>query len=337
MSASTTSTPREPGEHRDPVAGHAEPIRGERPRGGPIAILPHDHDPYADAVRAGGGSVEPLSDRTTGVVWLDSDAPALGEVLETHPAIGWVQLPVAGVEPFTELLASRGSTPLWTSAKGAFAEPVAEHAVMLTLAVMRGVPEKSRSTGWAVEKSGVSLYGRRVVIVGAGGIAVEIMRLLAPFEVRVTIVRRTAEPLAGADRTVASDSLMEVLPEADVVILAAAATDETHHLIGADQLAAMKPTAALVNIARGQLVDQDALVAALRSGHLVGAGLDVTTPEPLPDGHPLWSAPRCVITSHCADTPEMVTPLLAERIRANVVALLGDGAFIGVVDPVRGY
>ena len=130
---------------------------------------------------------------------------------------------------------------------------------------------------------------------------------------------------------------MEVLPDADVVILAAAATDETAHLIGRDQLAAMKPSAALVNIARGHLVDQDALADALAGGHLVGAGLDVTTPEPLPDGHPLWSSPRIVITSHSADTPEMTEPLLAERIRANVAALVGDGAFVGIVDPVAGY
>jgi phosphoglycerate dehydrogenase-like enzyme len=84
-------------------------------------------------------------------------------------------------------------------------------------------------------------------------------------------------------------------------------------------------------------VDSLALDASLRSGHLWGAGLDVTDPEPLPDGHPLWTAPRCVITSHCADTPEMVEPLLAERVKLNVAAFLGDGRFVGVVDPAAGY
>jgi phosphoglycerate dehydrogenase-like enzyme len=131
--------------------------------------------------------------------------------------------------------------------------------------------------------------------------------------------------------------LDDVLPDADVLILAAAATAETAHLIGQKQLALLKPSAALVNIARGSLVDQEALVAALTSGHLAGAGLDVTTPEPLPDAHPLWSAPRVVITSHSADTPEMTEPLLAERIRANVAALMGDGGFVGRVDPAAGY
>lgn len=332
-------TARTPGQHRDPVAASARPLTGSRPTPGPIAILPFDDDAYAAAASAGGGVVAPLSTETRGVVWLNLDGPALTAVLDEHPGIEWVQLPMAGVERFADLLAAQGDAalPLWTSAKGAFAEPVAEHAVALTLAILRGLPSKARSSSWADPKTGISLYGRHVVIVGAGGIAIEIMRLLAPWEVTVTVVRRTADALPGADRTVASSDLMSVLPTADVVILAAAATADTKHLIGAPQLAAMKPDAALVNIARGSLIDQDALVETLISGHLAGAGLDVTTPEPLPDGHPLWSAPRVVITSHSADTPEMVKPLLAERIRANVAALHGDAAFVGIVDPVAGY
>ena len=335
----SATKPRRPGEHRDPVADAARPVAGVRPTPGPIAVLPVDNETFAEAVRQGGGEVSDLGQDTRGIVWLNIDGEALAEVLAEHPAIEWVQVPMAGVERFSAIFEAQGdrALPLWTSAKGAFAEPVAEHAVTLALASLRGIPEKSRSTSWGGEKTGISLYGRTVVIVGAGGIALEIMRLLAPFEVSVIIVRRSADPVAGATRTVASADLMSVLPDADLVILAAAATGETTHLLGRKQLAAMKPTAAVVNIARGSLIDQHALDEALRSGQLAGAGLDVTTPEPLPDDHPLWSAPRCVITSHSADTPEMVEPLLAERIRANVAALLGDGAFVGIVDPVAGY
>lgn len=302
-------------------------------------MLPDERAVFVDAIRAGGGEVAPLSDATRGVVWLTNDQDALDRVLTEHPGIGWVQLPLAGVDGFARILARHADSPrpIWTSAKGAYAEPVAEHALALTLAVLRGLPEKSRSTSWADPKTGISLYGRHVVIIGAGGIAIELMRLLAPFECRVTVVRRTPGDLAGADRTVTVDRLLDVLPDADVVIVAAAATDETAHLIGARELAAMPSTAALVNIARGSLVDQDALVAALKSGHLAGAGLDVTRPEPLPDGHPLWTAPRIVITSHSADTLEMVEPLLAGRVRLNVQAMLGDGAFVGIVDPGAGY
>ena len=93
----------------------------------------------------------------------------------------------------------------------------------------------------------------------------------------------------------------------------------------------------LVNIARGPLVDPDALVAALNSEKLFGAALDVTEPEPLPDGHPLWTAQNILITPHMADTPDMTAPLLAERIRTNVAAFLGGERFTGVVDPSVGY
>jgi phosphoglycerate dehydrogenase-like enzyme len=303
-------------------------------------VLPEPRELFVEAVTAAGGTVEVLSDRTRGVVWLaEQDPVGLEAVLRAHPGVGWVQLPWAGVDAYLDVLHAHAGRafPLWTSAKGAYSEPVAEHAVMLALALLRGIPEKARSTSWAAERTGRSIYGRRVLIVGAGGIATEIVRLLAPFETPITIVRRSAEPMPGVDRTVTSDRLADELPNADVVILAAAATGRTENLIGAAEIAAMKPDAVLVNIARGALVDSLALAAALHAGHLAGAGLDVTAPEPLPDGHPLWGAPRCVITSHSADTPEMVLPLLAGRVRANVAALLGDGAFVGVVDPGEGY
>lgn len=330
-------TRRTPGEHRDLVAPSAAPLT--RPQPGPIAILPEPRASFVAAVESAGGVVAPLSDETRGLIWLaPAETPELVDLLQSHPGIGWVQLPWAGVDAFASTLKRfAGSSPLWTSAKGSYSEPVAEHALALTLAVLRGLPEKARATSWAPVKVGTSLYGRHVLVVGAGGIAVEVMRLFAPFEVEFTIVRRSADPLPGAQRTVPVADLLSVLPDADVVILAAAATDETAQLIGATELAAMKANAALINIARGALVDQEALLASLNSGHLAGAGIDVTDPEPLPDGHPLWQAPRCIVTGHTADTPEMTEPLLAERVRRNVEALLGDGRFVGVVDPAAGY
>lgn len=327
--------------HRDPLAGTAVPLPvALRPEPGPIAILPTAKPVFADAVTGAGGVLDVLNPATRGLVWVDPrGSEALRSVLREHPGISWVQLPWAGIDAFAGLLHEHAQepTPLWTSAKGAYAEPVAEHAVMLALALMRGIPEKARSRAWATSREGISLFGREVVIVGAGGVAREVIRLLTPWRVRVTVVRRSDEPVPGAHRTLPAESLREALPDADAVVLAAAATDRTAGLIGADELAMMKPTAVLVNIARGALVDSLALDAALRSGHLAGAGLDVTDPEPLPDVHPLWSAPRCVITSHSADTDPIVEPLLAGRIRDNVRAFLGDGAFVGVVDPAAGY
>ncbi len=336
MSDSTTR----PRGHRAVITPSAPIAAADRPTPGPIAVGPESAEHIERAVTLGGGTLGPIDDDTRGLVWLSTrDPEGLDRVLDEHPGIEWVQLPMAGVDAFAEVLARHADRPkpLWTSAKGAFSEPVAEHALALTLGLLRVFPERLRATSWATEQRGISLYGLDVVIVGAGGIALEIMRLLEPFDARITIVRRSTEPVAGAARTVAAAALDEVLPTADVVVVAAAMTSGTARMFGAEQFAAMKPTAVLVNIARGGLVDTDALVEALDAGAIWGAGVDVTDPEPLPDGHPLFSSDRAIVTPHQADTPEMVAPLLAERIRHNVRALLGDGEFIGVVDPAEGY
>lgn len=309
------------------------------PTPGPIAVLPSPKPVFTQAVEAGGGVVAPLSSETRGLVWLSySRAGELGDTLAAYPEIGWVQLPWAGVDAFSGVMAAHDRPGLvWTSAKGAYAQPVAEHALALTLALLRLLPKRARATSWNSVPEGRSLYGLNVVIIGAGGIAHELIALLAPFRVNITVVRRSPDAVAGADATVQTSSLHDVLPTADVVVVAAALTAGTTHLIGAAELALMPESAYLVNIARGPLVDTDALVAALREGSIAGAALDVTEPEPLPDGHPLWTEPRCLITPHMADTPEMTAPLLAERIRLNVAAFLSDARFIGVVDPLQGY
>jgi len=336
----STAPRRSPGQHRDHPASSPVLPADRRPQPGPIAVLPTSNPRFEQAIVDGGGVVEPLSDRTRGIVWLSYQRAAeLETVLESHPDIGWVQLPWAGVDAFAPTLQrfANHPVPLWTSAKGTFSEPVAEHALALTLALLRDLPQKARATRWASVDTGRSLYGRNVVIVGAGGIAIELMRLLSVFEPTITVVRRSAEPVPGAHHTTTPDHLLEVLASADVVVLAAASTDGTRHLIGATELAAMQSTAVLVNIARGALIDTDALVDALRSGSIAGAGLDVTDPEPLPEAHALWAEERCIITSHSADTPDMTGPLLADRIRTNVEALLDHGRFAGVVDTKAGY
>ncbi|WP_242091213.1 D-isomer specific 2-hydroxyacid dehydrogenase family protein [Curtobacterium sp. DN_7.5] len=341
MSAETAApTPAGTRGHRAVVTDHGAPLPVAPPTAGPVAILPSPADLHVAAVRDAGGTVSAVGEDTRGIVWLDPrDPDGLARALDTAPSVGWVQLPFAGVDAFAGLIAAHGDRVLFTSAKGAYAEPVAEHALALTLGTLRVLQKRARATSWATEPEGVSLYGRNVLVIGAGGIALEYIRLLAPFDVTVTVVRRSSSPVEGADRTVTTDRLDEVLPDADVVMIAAAMTSGTAKLLGARQFGLMKPSARLVNIARGGLVDTDALVTALREGTIAAAGLDVTDPEPLPDGHPLWDEPGAVITPHQADTPEMVAPLLAERVRANTTAFLrGDGeGFVGVVDPVAGY
>ncbi len=327
-------------QHRIVLASSAEELPPERrPRPGPIAVLPEPSEFFVSAIEAAGGSVQPLSEATRGIVWLSQDRAAeFAGILDQYPNVDWIQLPWAGVDAFTDVLSQHAGhdRPLFTSAKGAYAEPVAEHALALTLSLLRELPMRVVARTWG-PKLGASLYGANVVIIGAGGIAIELLRLLAPFRTTVTIVRRGSQPVDGAARTVTSEHLRDVISEADVVVVAAAMTGATARLIGADELAAMKQSAILVNVARGGLVDTEALTRALAAGAIAGAGLDVTDPEPLPDGHPLWSEPRAIITPHSADTPEMTTPLLAERVKTNVRAFLNHSKFEGIVDPEAGY
>lgn len=145
---------------------------------------------------------------------------------------------------------------------------------------------------------GEELAAKRVLIVGYGGIGVELERLLTPFGVGILRVARRARPgIFGIE------DLSRLLPEADVVVLLVPLTEETHHMMNAETLGRMKQDAILVNAARGPVVDTDALVAELQSGH-IQAVLDVTDPEPLPPDHPLWSAPSCFITPHVAASVE---------------------------------
>jgi phosphoglycerate dehydrogenase-like enzyme len=163
------------------------------------------------------------------------------------------------------------------------------------------------------------------------------MALLAPFNVQATVVRRSGLPVPGAVRTVRTAELHSALPGALVVFVALALSPETVRIISDEELGLMGAGSWLVNVARGRHVDTDALVRALSESRIGGAALDVTDPEPLPDGHPLWSLPNCLVTPHTADTEEMVQPLLASRIRENVQRLASGLPLVGVVDTAAGY
>jgi phosphoglycerate dehydrogenase-like enzyme len=309
---------------------------GSEPATPRIAVGPRPATWAAEAIRRGGGEPVGLDDSPVGLVWTDFRAlEQLRTALDGRPGITWVQLPLAGVERVVET-GVIGRERLWTSAKGAYAEPVAEHALALLLAGLRQLPERARAREWG-RPAGTSLFDQPVTVIGAGGIAGVLLRLLQPFRAPVTVVRRRAEPLPGAVRTVGADRLLEAVTGARAVVLALALTPRTRRVIGRAQLEAMRPDAWLVNVARGELVDTDALVEALSAGRIGGAALDVTDPEPLPDGHPLWSLPDCLITPHTADTEEMTRPLLAARITANVRHLAAGEELVGRVDPEAGY
>jgi phosphoglycerate dehydrogenase-like enzyme len=301
-----------------------------------VAVAPTQASWADDAIRRGGGKPVPLDQGPLGLVWTDGSAvEELRDVLLAHPEISWVQLPMAGVERIAEagLVDHRRQ---WTSAKGAYAEPVAEHALALLLAGLRYLPERARAHSWG-KPAALTLFDQPVTIVGGGGIAAALVSLLKPFRVRMTIVRQSPEPVAGTAMTVSPAHLHEALAGARGVVLALALTPGTRGLIGREELEVMDEQAWLVNVARGGLVDTNALVEALRSHSIGGAALDVTDPEPLPDSHPLWGLPNCLITPHTADTEEMTEPLLAARVTENVRRLANGQQLAGRVDPDLGY
>jgi phosphoglycerate dehydrogenase-like enzyme len=293
-------------------------------------------DWLADAVRDGGADVVRV-DRADALLWAAPDDPGgLRQVLDEHgDHLDWVQLPWAGIEPYVDVL---DGGRLWTCGKGVYAEPVAEMALTLALAGMRGLGRYARADRWRQHGAvGSNLGGARVTILGGGGITEVLLRLLAPFRAHTTVVRHRGGPLPGADRTVGAQDTDAALDGADLVVLALALTPETRGLMDARRLALLSPGTWLVNVARGAHVVTDDLVDALTRGSIGGAGLDVTDPEPLPDGHPLWDLPNCIITPHVGNTPEMARPLLAGRIRTNVAHWLAGEPLLGPVDGSLGY
>jgi len=301
-----------------------------------VAVGPARNDFAEKAIRDGGGEPVDVDASAEALVWLNlADIDELRAALATVSSARWVQLPFAGVERVAAAgLLDPGR--VWTSAKGAYAEPVAEHALALALAGLRQLPRRIVARSWGAP-GGTSLYDQPVTILGGGGISARLLELLAPLRVTATIVRQRPDPVPGAARTLGVSRLDEALADPLVVFLALALTPSTERIIGPAQLAAMRSDAWLVNVARGRHVNTGALVTALTEGAIGGAALDVTDPEPLPDGHPLWQLERCIITPHTADTQEMIEPLLARRIRDNVARFVAGQPLIGVVDPALGY
>jgi phosphoglycerate dehydrogenase-like enzyme len=303
---------------------------------GAIAVAPTGTRSWlAEAVADGGGSVVPPSD-ASGVVWADPADPAgLDALLVEHPAIAWVQLPWAGIEPYVGVVRAHADLT-WTSGKGVYAEPVAEHALALALAGLRHLGPYAEARRWEAQ-AGVNLLGAEVAILGGGGITESLLRLLGPFRCDVTVVRRTPAAMDGATRVVGPERVDDAISGARLVVLALALTPETAGILDRRRLELLAPDGWVVNVARGAHIVTDDLVAALAAGRIGGAALDVTDPEPLPEGHPLWSEPRCLITPHTGNTYEMAIPLLSERVRENVRRRLAGEALIGLVDPEAGY
>ncbi|MGH2356249.1 MAG: D-2-hydroxyacid dehydrogenase [Chloroflexota bacterium] len=227
------------------------------------------------------------------------------ELLRAAPRLRWIQVGSAGVEAYL-FPALVESDIVFTNAKVIYGSHLADHLMAFILAFNRNLPHLWRCQQQEAWESRANLRpmemaGETLLIVGLGGTGMAVARRAAGFEMRILAVTRSDKPRPeGVSEVGRPHELHRLLPEADHVATCCALTRQTYHLFGEREFALMKPTAVIHNVTRGGVIDHQALVRALRAGEIAGAGLDVTEPEPLPAGHPLWQMPNVLITPHAS-------------------------------------
>ena len=283
--------------------------------------------------------------------WLSSDA--FDRLLVRAPRLAWVHSATSGVErALTPAARERGL--IVTNARGVFSRPIAEYVLMMILAVSRRLPqllELQRERTWQ-PLEGTELRDVTVGIVGLGSIGRAVGALATAFGCRVVAVRRRPdedaavatgdgdEPSVGElmlDRVGGPETLPELLGESDFIVLAAPLTPQTEDMIDADALAMVKPGAWLINVARGRLVDERALLRALRDGHLGGAILDTFRDEPLPPMSSFYDLPNVIVTPHTAWSSGRVLDRSVELFCDNLRRFSKGEPLLNVVDPAAGY
>jgi len=282
----------------------------------------------------------------------------LPQDLAMAPHLRWVQVPSAGVNHFLDHPVMQNDI-LLTNASGIHATAIGEYVLAMMLNLTRHLPavlSLKWGHGWPHDRdfasSGGELWAKVVGIVGYGSIGREVARLCQAFGMRVLAAKRDPKDpgdhgycLPGRgdpdglipETLFGPEGLAEMLPQCDYVVVAAPLTHETEGLIGAEELAAMKPSAYLVNIARGGLVDEGPLVEALRRGQIAGGALDVVPEEPLPSTHPLWELPNVLLTPHISGASPIYNDRLSDLFVENLRRYVAGERLLNLVDKERGY
>jgi phosphoglycerate dehydrogenase-like enzyme len=305
-----------------------------------LTVLAQLREPLVERVAAAVPDVEVVRISEEGSV----PAEVHGEVLLTLPwgsanlaqvlsrGVRWVHALGTGIDAFPlELLGSR----VLTCSRGASAVPISEWVLAVILAFEKRLPEVWIRAGWKREALG-TLGGKALGLVGLGGIGTAVAARALPFGMRVRACRRTTAPAPLPDVEMVP-SLRELVASADHLVLAAPATPATRHLLDRDVFAAVKPGLHLINVARGTLVDQEALRAALDDGRVARASLDATLPEPLPEGHWMYDHPRVRLSPHVSWSMPGAADVLLDCFIDNLRRYRTGEPLAGVVDRETGY
>ncbi len=262
--------------------------------------------------------------------------------LKGATALRWLQSPTAGVDPFIDLSLYAHPGVILTKGSGTYGRQIGDHVIGFIIAHNHGFLhhyENMKEKRWEMMFPEKDLRHSKLAIIGFGDLGKQIARKGKALDMEVLVVRKSSveNQHRDVDRWFTAERIREVVAESDYTVLAAAGTRQTFHLIDAEMISHMKRGSVLINVARGSLVDEKALVEALESHHLAGAYLDVTEQEPLAPESPLWSAEHVLITAHSSGLSHNSSSLVFDLFTRNLYAFLNGQNMENVVDFSRGY
>jgi phosphoglycerate dehydrogenase-like enzyme len=310
-----------------------------------LSTLELDEREREQLLRAGGAEIELFCSREAAEqIAAARDAAVIygwinPPLLAATTDLKWVHISSAGVDRclFPEIVQHPA---VMTNARGVAAVSIAEHAFALILALTRGLPNAFRNQEerrWA-PASLIEICGQTLGIVGLGRVGREVARRATAFGLRVLAVDLfPADPPEGVESLWSSERLSEMCAEVDILVNCCPLTPQTERMIGREQFARMKSLALFINVSRGRVVDQEALVAALEEGRLAGAGLDVVDPEPLPPDSPLWAMPNVILTAHCATSSQQLRQRLHDLFCENLRRYVQGLPLLNVVQKTAGF
>lgn len=273
----------------------------------------------------------------------DVDAGALARTVAANPRLRWVMTTAAGggaQVKAAELPRADLDRLVFTTSAGVHGGPLAEFAAFAVLAGAKGLPRllaDQRSRTWPDRWEMQQIDEMTVLVVGLGGIGAECARRFHALGAQVWGTTRSGQPVDGVDRLIPLDDLIDAVAQVDAIVVTLPGTAQTHHLIGRDVLAAVKPGAIVTNVGRGTVIDESALLEALDDGRVAFAGLDVFEQEPLDDASPLWTHPRVLVSPHTAALSSKEEERIARRFAENATRLLDGRPLTAVVDTVEFY